>query len=62
MPFQPLPNVPDHVSLEHEILDWWERDRTFEKLREKNRGGPRFSFLDGPITANGAMGVHHAWG
>ena len=22
----------------------------------------RFSFLDGPITANNPMGVHHAWG
>ena len=31
-------------------------------LREKNRGGPRWSFLDGPITANNPMGVHHAWG
>jgi len=28
----------------------------------KNRGGPRFSFLDGPITANNPMGIHHAWG
>ena len=35
---------------------------TFEKLRELNRGGPRFSFVDGPITANNPMGVHHAWG
>ena len=24
--------------------------------------GPRWSFLDGPITANNPMGVHHAWG
>ncbi|MBA3243583.1 MAG: isoleucine--tRNA ligase, partial [Actinobacteria bacterium] len=23
---------------------------------------PKFSFFDGPITANGTMGVHHAWG
>ncbi|MGH3110585.1 MAG: class I tRNA ligase family protein, partial [Gaiellaceae bacterium] len=35
---------------------------TFEKLRELNRGNPKFSFVDGPITANNAMGVHHAWG
>src|SRR5687767_1240546 len=62
MTFERLPSVPDHVVLEHEVLDWWERERTFDKLRELNRGGPRFSFLDGPITANGAMGVHHAWG
>ena len=32
------------------------------RLREQNAGGPRFSFIDGPITANNPMGVHHAWG
>ena len=44
------------------VLERWERERTFERLRELNEGGPRFSFVDGPITANNAMGVHHAWG
>ena len=29
---------------------------------EKNAGKPAWSFLDGPITANNPMGVHHAWG
>jgi len=27
-----------------------------------NRGKKRWSFIDGPITANNPMGVHHAWG
>jgi isoleucyl-tRNA synthetase len=40
----------------------WSRDRSFEKLRELRRGGALWSFLDGPITANNPMGVHHAWG
>ena len=60
--FTPLPDKPDHNALELELLDAWEREQTFEKLRERNRGGPRFSFIDGPITANNPMGVHHAWG
>jgi isoleucyl-tRNA synthetase len=60
--FQPLPPTPDHVGLEHDILDWWEEEGTFDRLRERNQGGPRFSFIDGPITANNPMGVHHAWG
>jgi isoleucyl-tRNA synthetase len=60
--FQPLPTVPDHPALEERILERWEREGTFEKLRERNRGGPRFSFFDGPVTANKAMGVHTAWG
>ena len=28
----------------------------------KKSSEKRFSFLDGPITANNPMGVHHAWG
>ena len=52
----------DIVATEHEILDFWERTHAFEKLREKNKGNQTFSFLDGPITANNPMGVHHAWG
>jgi isoleucyl-tRNA synthetase len=60
--FQPLPTVPDHPALEEEILAAWEREGTFEALREQNRGGPRFSFVDGPVTANKTLGVHTAWG
>jgi isoleucyl-tRNA synthetase len=61
-PFSPLPPVPDHPALELEVLERWEREATFELLREQNRGGPTFSFMDGPITANNPMGIHHAWG
>ncbi|MDQ3425638.1 MAG: isoleucine--tRNA ligase [Actinomycetota bacterium] len=60
--FPSFPDKPDHNHLELEILERWEREETFEKLRELNREGPRFSFVDGPITANNPMGVHHAWG
>jgi isoleucyl-tRNA synthetase len=60
--FRPLPDKPDHPALELEILELWEREGTFERLRALNRGGPTWSFVDGPITANGTMGVHHAWG
>ncbi|MBA2461711.1 MAG: isoleucine--tRNA ligase [Actinobacteria bacterium] len=60
--FKPFQDKPDHPVLELEILDLWSREGTFDRLRERNRGGPTWSFVDGPITANGAMGVHHAWG
>ncbi len=60
--FQPLPSVPDHPGLEREVLDWWEEKQVFERLREFNREGPKWSFVDGPITANNPMGVHHCWG
>ena len=61
-PFEPLPAVPDNNALELEILDLWEREGTFEQLRERNRGGPKWSFIDGPITANNPMAAHHCWG
>ena len=60
--FQPLPTVPDHPALEEEVLAWWEREGIFDRLRERNRGGPTFSFMDGPITANNPAGVHHGHG
>ncbi|MFQ5628567.1 MAG: class I tRNA ligase family protein, partial [bacterium] len=57
-----LESNADFITLEHEILDFWQEHRCFELLREKNKNGPVFRFLDGPITANNPMGVHHAWG
>src|SRR4051812_40354700 len=57
--FTPLPAVPDHAGLEHDILALWEDEGTFSKLRDRNRGGPTFGFMDGPITANGPAGVQH---
>ena len=60
--FSSLPDKPDHNALELEILELWEREGTFERLRERNRGGPRFSFIDGPVTANKMLAVHTAWG
>jgi isoleucyl-tRNA synthetase len=60
--FEPLPPVPDHPALEAGTLERWERERTFERLREANADGPRWSFLDGPVTANKTLGVHTAWG
>lgn len=47
---------------EMRVLEFWDSVGAFEKLRRRAEGGPRWSFLDGPITANNPMGVHHAWG
>ena len=60
--FESLPQYPDHLALEEEILAWWDAERIFAQLRERNRDGPKFSFMDGPITANNPMGAHHCWG
>ncbi|MEK6955864.1 MAG: isoleucine--tRNA ligase [Nanoarchaeota archaeon] len=47
---------------EKEVLEFWDKNKIFDKLRKRNKNKETFSFLDGPITANNPMGVHHAWG
>src|SRR5256712_7278345 len=60
--FQAVPSTLDLPEVDHRVLDLWEREDSFEALRKKNAGKPRFSFFDGPITANvEGMGVHSAW-
>src|SRR3972149_8351541 len=62
MTFAKVDTHIDFCAQERAILELWDRTQAFEKLRAKNRGKPPWSFLDGPITANNPMGVHHAWG
>ncbi|MDE3192243.1 MAG: isoleucine--tRNA ligase [Chloroflexota bacterium] len=60
--FEAAGSTFDLPELEHEVLEMWGREKSFDTLRKKNAGHPRFSFIDGPITANAeAMGIHHAW-
>jgi isoleucyl-tRNA synthetase len=54
--------LPDFIQLEHQMLKFWASNQIFNKLRQKNAAGEIFRFLDGPITANNPMGVHHARG
>lgn len=50
-------------NLEKEILSYWEKEGIVNKYLNSNSTSSKiFSFLDGPITANNPMGVHHAWG
>jgi hypothetical protein len=47
----------DFIRGEHQVLRFWTEQDIFQKLRRKNAGKPKWSFLDGPITANNPMGV-----
>src|SRR6478735_388786 len=60
--FKSVDNRLDFPSMEHKVLAYWRETDAFRKLVEKNKGNERFSFIDGPITANNPMGVHHGWG
>jgi isoleucyl-tRNA synthetase len=62
MPFEKVDTQIDFPAQERAILDFWDRSQAFDKLRAQSLGKPKWSFLDGPITANNPMGVHHAWG
>lgn len=59
-PVSPQVNFPEQ---EKEILKWWYESGVVNKYLHRNANSKtKFSFLDGPITANNPMGVHHAWG
>ncbi len=63
-PFTSVPplNRLDMPALERAWLQRWQAEGTLERYLHRNDAAPeRFSFIDGPITANNAMGVHHAW-
>jgi isoleucyl-tRNA synthetase len=61
--FKPVPSRVDYVQLEHEVQEWWDQHDSMQKYLDRGRnGGEPWSFIDGPITANNPMGVHHAWG
>ncbi|MFK7800921.1 MAG: class I tRNA ligase family protein [Anaerolineae bacterium] len=63
MSFKEVSNKVDFVKMEHKILEYWKTTDAFNKLRELRKDAPEtWSFIDGPITANNPMGVHHAWG
>ena len=62
MPFRQVPTKVDFIAQEYEILRFWRETNAFEKMRTLHKGQPRWSFIDGPITANNPMGVHHGWG
>lgn len=50
-------------ELEMNLLAKWYKNGIVNKyLKLNDKSKKRFSFLDGPITANNPMGVHHAWG
>lgn len=61
--FTPVNSKTDFVQLEDDVQKWWNDHQIMQKYLRRNEGSEeRFSFIDGPITANNKMGVHHAWG
>jgi len=61
--FKPVSDQHDFIKMEKKWLKHWYEQGIVKKYLLKNQhSSQRFSFMDGPITANNPMGVHHAWG
>ena len=54
-----LPAQIDLPAMEMGILDFWTQNQVFEKSVENRNGAARWSFYEGPPTANGKPGTHH---
>lgn len=52
----------DLPALEKELLSQWDLENVFRQCIEARRGGPVFTFYEGPPTANGRPGIHHVLG
>ncbi|MGH8193694.1 MAG: isoleucine--tRNA ligase [Woeseiaceae bacterium] len=59
MGFKEVSGRYDGPALEQEVLSFWREHRIFERSLQHSEGRPRFSFNDGPPTANGKPGIHH---
>jgi isoleucyl-tRNA synthetase len=42
-----------------EILDFWKKEKVFEKSVQNREGAPSYTFYEGPPSANGTPGIHH---
>ncbi|MET1061902.1 MAG: isoleucine--tRNA ligase [Aeromicrobium sp.] len=57
--YRPVPAHVDLPVLEREILDLWAKQGTFEASLDTPADAPRWTFYEGPPTANGTPGTHH---
>ncbi|HET6653604.1 MAG TPA: isoleucine--tRNA ligase [Nocardioides sp.] len=57
--YTPVPPQVDLPAMEHDVLAFWEADKTFERSVDAAAGRPRWTFYEGPPTANGMPGTHH---
>ncbi len=61
--FEPVNLQVNFPEMEKDLLAAWYKNGIVRKYLSKNKDSKKyFSFVDGPITANNPMGVHHAWG
>ena len=57
--YRPVPPQVDLAAMEHQVLDLWDAQETFAASLAATKGGPSWTFFEGPPTANGTPGTHH---
>ncbi len=45
---------------EKEILEFWEKNKIYDKVKKKNAKGKKFYFLQGPPYTSGRLHIGHA--
>src|SRR5215216_6388955 len=60
MAFEKVRPQVEFPKLEREVMDLWERVGAFERSVERRPEDKPFVFYEGPPTANGRPGFHHA--
>jgi len=58
--FEPVSQQPDFPAIEETVLARWRERDVFARSLEQTADGPLFRFYEGPPTANGRPGIHHA--
>jgi isoleucyl-tRNA synthetase len=58
--FKPVSPKLNVTLLEEGVLRFWKSHHIFEKSGDQRQGAPEYVFYEGPPTANGLPGVHHA--
>ncbi|MBX2944700.1 MAG: isoleucine--tRNA ligase [Cyclobacteriaceae bacterium] len=53
------PTGLNYAQLATDILDFWKKEKIFEKSVTNREGAPTFTFYEGPPSANGTPGIHH---
>lgn len=51
----------DFHKIEKEVLEFWEKEKIYEKVKKKNSGGKKFYFLQGPPYTSGKLHIGQAW-
>ncbi|HOG23341.1 MAG TPA: class I tRNA ligase family protein, partial [Candidatus Omnitrophota bacterium] len=60
LPQTSFPMKANLVQREPEILNRWETEGIYKKVREKSEGKPNYTLHDGPPYANGRIHIGHA--